>query len=157
GDGAADGPASVGRCCRRASRARPARAEWAAPPARRSARGSAPRRSRCLGTNFGRITSTTTAEAWRRSSTSLTSAPITVELIEPLALHVERDELDLDARQVVGHRLSPGRRAPGVCADRLRCRRRWSVRPEQGAEEPEGELAVVRREPLSLLAAEAVL
>ena len=81
----------------------------------------------------------------------------TVELIEPLALHVERDELDLDTRQVVGQRLSPGRRAPGVCADRLRCRRRWSVRPEQGAEEPEGELAVVQREPLSLLAAEAVL
>ncbi len=80
-----------------------------------------------------------------------------LELIEPLALHVERHELDLDARQMVRQRLSPRRRAPGVRADRLGGRRRGGVRPEQSAEEPEGELAVVRRESLGQLAPESAL
>ena len=72
-----------------------------------------PSASRVFGTNFGRIISTTTAEAGRRSMTSLTSAPMRSNCIEPLALHVERDELDLDARQVVRQGLRPvgGRRA----------------------------------------------
>ena len=81
-----------------------------------------------------------------------------LEGIEPEALDLGRQHLDLDAREVLGNRLAAGGLAPLVRTDLFDLDLgRLGLLAEQHLEDGKRELAVVVREALGLLSEEAAL
>ena len=79
--------------------------------------------------------------------------PDAAEVFEPALLHLERDQLDVDAREMRGQRLAAARRRPLVGADPpRRGGLRRAVLREEGLDERERELALVRGDAFGLLA-----
>ena len=111
-------------------------------------------RRRPLRTNLGRQTRTTTSEAGRRSTVSLTSWPMRSKASSPSRWTSSGRYLDLDAWQVLGQRLTAGRLLALVLADRLR--RRCFVHhrplPDQRRQHGHGQLRVIGAETFGLLA-----
>ena len=111
-DTAAGGPASAARWYRRAVPVRPARARSAARAAARPTRSVSAVALAVFAHELGPVTRTTTSDAGRRSTVSLTSSPMRSNASTPFALDLVGQDLDLDARQLLGQRLT----AVGFCA-----------------------------------------
>jgi AmmeMemoRadiSam system protein B len=80
-----------------------------------------------------------------------------LELVEPLLLDFERDELDIDAGQMIGQRLAPDRFRPRMGPHGLGRGGRRTGPAEERGEEGERQLTVVGRQALGLLAEEPPL
>jgi hypothetical protein len=85
--------------------------------------------------------------------------PDAPEVFEPALLDLMRDQLDVDAGEVLGQRLAATRLRPLVAADgpRLLGLLGRPVLGEESFDEGQGELAIVRRDALGLLAEKALL
>ena len=78
-------------------------------------------------------------------------------VLEPLALHVEGDELDLHPREMLGEGLAARRLPPLMLAHRLSRRGRGRRLAQQHVQEGERELALIAAQAFGLLPEEAAL